>query len=79
MLETKKIKQEEIGADEETPAKIQQPNLIQNLNISFPIQPILKYPVGKKIQWINILKFFYHKQNKTRYRKHIRMHFLPSS
>ena len=57
MDETQERKQEELGADEETPVKITATKTDSESEDSFPIQPVLKYPVGKKIQWINILQF----------------------
>ena len=57
MEETKKRKQEELGADEETPAKIAATETDSESEDSVPIQPILKYPVQKKIQLMNILQF----------------------
>ena len=57
MEETKKRKQEELGADEETPAKIAATETDSESEDTVPIQPILKYPVQKKIQLMNILQF----------------------
>ena len=54
MDETQERKQEELGADEETPVKITATKTDSESEDSFPIQPILKYPVGKKTQCINI-------------------------
>ena len=62
MDETQERKQEELGADEETPVKITATKTDSESEDSFPIQPILKYPVGKKTHWINILQFLLHKE-----------------
>ena len=62
--ETKKRKQQEEEADEEIAAKMPVSETDSEYEASLTIQPILKYPVGKKTQWINILQFLLHKQQK---------------